>query len=262
MSDACPECSAPTGDDPWCGNCGALLEGGTARARVSGAPRPRWVAAAAVTIVVLLAAVAWPDRGGHDDADLAAPVVPVEEQTILPPEPPPAPSDVRRQFAAEGRVVADRPRGDDDPPLSAPDDLVFTAADGTVDVDVADGELLGRVDGDVVWRRALPATLAFAPVRTGTSVLVALVDGTVASLDPGDGDVWWERVLDATPTAAASDGGLLLVGTAEGQVLRLDPSGNVVTTVDVGPGAVERIVVGRPATVVLPDRVVEVAVDG
>ena len=99
-------------------------------------------------------------------------------------------------------------------------------------------------------------------MRSGTSILVLLADGAVVSLDPDDGTSWWERTLDGVPTAVASDGTLLLVGTDDGRVLRLDPDGAVVTTTHLGPGAVEAIVVGRPATIVLPDRLVDLAVDG
>lgn len=78
----------------------------------------------------------------------------------------------------------------------------------------------------------------------------------MAAIEPVRGDAWWQRDLGVRPTAVGGDGTQLLVGTADGRVLRLDPDGRVVTTSRVGDSSVVALVAGRPAAVLLADRLV------
>ncbi len=140
--------------------------------------------------------------------------------------------------------------------------LEFRAGGRTVMVTAGVATLRGTSDGSTLWTMPLDAPLIADPAPSGTSVLALLADGTVVSVNPGTGELRWRSVLDVAPTAVASDGMVLLVGTDDGQVLRLDPSGDVVTRTVAGTGPVQALVAGRPAAALLGDRLVGLDVDG
>lgn len=116
--------------------------------------------------------------------------------------------------------------------------------------------------GEDRWTRTLDAPVVAGPARAGTSIVLGLGDGSVVAVAPSDGTVRWRRALDVLPTSVASDGVQLLVGTADGTVLRLDDEGVAVTRAVVGSGRVEAVVPGRPALALLGDRLVAVDLDG
>lgn len=140
--------------------------------------------------------------------------------------------------------------------------LAFGVGDGAVEVSAGVATLRGSSGDATLWTLPLRSPLAGEPVRSGTSVLVYLADGTVTSIAPQTGEPRWRRVLGSSPSAAASDGIALLVGTVDGEVLRLDPSGEVVTRTVVGTSAVEAIAAGRPAAALLGGRLVGIDLDG
>ncbi len=164
-------------------------------------------------------------------------------------------------------AVVDRDSGADvtaGPSLAEPSapTLRFGVGGAAVEVDVGAATLRGRSDGATTWTLPFGSPLTAPPARAGTSVVALLADGTVTAIDPRSGEPRWRRKLASTPTAAASDGTMLLVGTADGEVLRLDPSGVVVTRTVVGTGAVEALAAGRPAAALLARALVGVDVDG
>lgn len=165
----------------------------------------------------------------------------------------------------EGQVLLAVTRAGEDAPgpvAAAADRPGLSFGTGSAAVEVGAGTTTLEGTGGQAWTRVLEAPLAVAPARAGTSVVIALVDGTVMAVRPGDGAVRWQRDLEVLPTALASDGTMLLVGTADGRVLRLDPAGEPVTTVVVGQGAVAAVAPGRPAVALLGDRLVGLSVVG
>lgn len=243
-------------------------------------------------------AVTWSGRGRWRLRLAAATVVPVDATRVAVRADPPAGARVTLLDAASGVVLAaavlptavdralvtsgtavwvveagapvavvDRRTGVDvaEESAAAPppdDDLRFGAGPGAVTVVGGAATLRGTSGGVTQWTVPFGSPLTVAPRRAGTSVLALLADGTVAALDPRTGEVRWRRVLAAVPTAVASDGTMLLVGTDDGQVLRLDPGGRVVTRTVAGSGPVEALAAGRPAAALVGGRLVGIDVDG
>ncbi|MDZ7790075.1 MAG: PQQ-binding-like beta-propeller repeat protein [Xanthomonadales bacterium] len=253
------------------------------------------MALAAVAVVLVVGVVTAPDRDADQPAPVASELVQdVVVPPVTLPAPPrihpqfsaegevvwertdlPQQASDERGLAAAGDVVvllaagepvlavdvasgqdADAPPAVDATATTEPDEPTFPTGGRTMTVEVVEERLRGTVDDAEAWRFLLPAPLAAPLVRSGPTLVVALTDGTVAAIDPVRGEARWQRDLEVVPTAVAGDGTLLLVGTADGRVLRLDPEGRVVTTSQVGGGAVVALVADRPAVVLLADRLV------
>jgi len=103
------------------------------------------------------------------------------------------------------------------------------AADGTVYVGTAAGTLaalshLGRPQ----WSITLPGAITHSPAMDGAgTVYIVAADRRLYALTPW-GDFKWSLPLPAAPTAlAVAAGGSVLVGTAEGSVIAVNPSGDI-----------------------------------
>jgi photosystem II stability/assembly factor-like uncharacterized protein len=135
--------------------------------------------------------------------------------------------------------------------------LVVAPMEGAAEVVYAallDGGLLRSGDGGASWEAVLPADVLVAGVAvdaTGERVRVPSHDGTLHSSDDG-GRTWRDSPLpgDGHPTSVLlvpgdGDAGLL-VGTSEGEVLRVDGSGDAEVG---GDGLPDEAVLGLAASV-------------
>jgi len=67
---------------------------------------------------------------------------------------------------------------------------------------------------------------AFTPALAGGHVYAAAEDGTVVKLDAGSGkQIWRTRVASTLTGGVGADGNLVVVGSAEGEVIALDDAG-------------------------------------
>ncbi len=80
----------------------------------------------------------------------------------------------------------------------------------------------------IVWQSALGARAApgFSPAVTAETIFAALPDGTLTATDARSGSTRWRQsVGKRLSTGPGSDGRLVVVGTAKGEVLAFDASG-------------------------------------
>jgi outer membrane protein assembly factor BamB len=103
------------------------------------------------------------------------------------------------------------------------------AADGTVYVGTAAGTLVALSHlGRSQWTITLPGAITRAPAVDGAgTVYLVAADRRLYALTQW-GDFKWSLPLGAVPTAlAVAPGGRVLVGTGEGSVIAVNPSGDV-----------------------------------
>ncbi len=104
------------------------------------------------------------------------------------------------------------------------------APDGTVYVGVGPGTLISLSEsGREQWRITLPGSLLGAPVMDGAGTIYLVASDRRLYALTQWGEFRWSLPLQAQPTTTAiARDGTVLVGTADGKVIAVNPNGDVV----------------------------------
>ena len=104
------------------------------------------------------------------------------------------------------------------------------APDGTVYVGVGPGTLISLSEsGREQWRITLPGSLLGAPVMDGAGTIYLVASDRRLYALTQWGEFRWSLPLPAQPTTTAiARDGTVLVGTADGKVIAVNPNGDVV----------------------------------